>query len=98
MNKITNKNGQFLSAEGEAATSAFAIRALILAIEMKMKGISVRPGLTKNKLLAAAHNWCPEVKFSNLQAARVGLIAKMTDKVAQCEIVEAKDEPDSVQG
>lgn len=95
MNKITNKNGQFLSAEGEAATSAFAIRTLMSAIKLKQQGISVRAGLTKNKLLMAAANWLGE-KPKNLDEAMKLLQVKMTEKVAQCEIVEAKDDVDSI--
>lgn len=88
MNQIINRNGQLSSCVGEAATSAFAIRTLIGAIQLKQKGIQINSRMTGRMLLQRATSWTGKpYKRGAYDAALEDLKLAMNAKVAECEVV-----------
>lgn len=86
MNQITNRNGQLSSCVGEAATSAFAIRALIGAMKLYEQGICLNSRMGKKQLLLRAEQWTGK-KRASITAAKADLKEKMDEFLAQCEVV-----------
>lgn len=87
-NVITNRAGQLVSCVGPAATRAFRLRTMIVALRFREKTGMDLPGVKVLKV-AKAETGLRTHKIPVLIAA---IEAKLADLLDQCAIVEEVDE------